>query len=150
MDRNREQPVMQQDIAWVAVWGGFTVALLGTLAGGIWAFAIAGKGAWWVANLGTLSLFCGALLAGWRAGTAEPLNGAFIAVLYFATVTLIIFVGEFLAVLPDPLPGLPRGDSTFYFVWPLAQLAAGTIGAIAGGAVARWRCAQERERAGRG
>jgi len=121
------------DIAWAAVWSGFAIALLGTLAAATWSFAFAGKGTWWAANLGTLSLFCGALFAGWRAGTPEPLNGAFIAVFYFGVTAAVIFGGEFLGILPDPLPGLPRGDSTFFFVWPLAQLAACTLGAMLGG-----------------
>ncbi|MBI3042500.1 MAG: hypothetical protein HYY78_06710 [Betaproteobacteria bacterium] len=136
MARGTDRPEWQRaagDIAWAAVWGGFAIALLGTLAAATWAFAFAGKGTWWAANLGTLSLFCGALFAGWRAGTPEPLNGAFVAVLYFSTAAAAIFGGEFLGVLPDPLPGLPRGDSTFFFVWPLAQLAAGTLGAMLGG-----------------
>ena len=132
-DRPGAQRAAGRDIAWAAVWAGFAIALAGTLAAAGWAFAFAGKGTWWAAHLGILSLFCGALFAGWRAGTAEPLNGAFVAVFYFSTVALVIFGGEFLEVLPDPLPGLPRGDSTFYFVWPLEQLAAGTVGAAAGG-----------------
>jgi len=122
-----------RDVAWAAVWTGFAVALLGTLAAGTWAFAFAGKGTWWAANLGTLSLFCGAVVTGYRAGKVEPLNGAFLAVFCFGTAALAIFGGEFLRVLPDPLPGLPRGDSTFFFVWPLQQLAAATLGAVAGG-----------------
>jgi hypothetical protein len=133
------QRIANRDIAWAAVWIGFAIALLGTLAAGTWAFAFSGRGTWWAANMGTLSLFCGALFAGYRAGTAEPLNGAFIAVFYFGAATLVFFVGEFLGVLPDPLPGLPRGDSTFYFVWPLEQLAAGTLGAMFGGWLWRWR-----------
>lgn len=133
VDRPESQRIANRDIAWAAVWTGFAIAFLGTLAAGTWAFAFAGKGTWWAANLGTLSLFCGALFTGWRARTAEPLNGAFIAVFYFSTATLVIFSGEFLGVLPEPLPGLPRGDSTFFFVWPLEQLAAGTLGAAAGG-----------------
>ena len=72
-------------------------------------------------------------MTGYRARTAEPLNGAFIAVFYFGTAALVIFSAEFLGVLPDPLPALPRGDSTFFFVWPLEQLAAGTLGAMLGG-----------------
>ena len=99
----------------------------------MWAFSFAGKGTWWAANIGTLWLFCGAVVTGYRARTVEPLNGAFIAVLYFGTAALVIFSAEFLKVMPDPLPGLPRGDSTFFFVWPLAQLAASTLGAMLGG-----------------
>lgn len=139
IDRNGGRHIARGDIAWAAMGTGFAIALLGTLAAGTWAFAFAGKGTWWAANMGTLCLFCGAVVTGYRARTAEPLNGAFIAVFYFGTVALVIFSAEILKVMPDPLPGLPRGDSTFFFVWPLAQLAAGTIGAIVGGVLARRR-----------
>ena len=61
------QRIANRDIAWGAVWTGFAIALLGTLAAGTWAFAFAGKGTWWAANLGALSLFCGALFTGYRA-----------------------------------------------------------------------------------
>ena len=133
IDRNGAQHIAHRDIAWAAVWTGFAIALLGTLAAGTWAFAFSGKGTWWAANIGTLCLFCGAVATGYRARTAEPLNGAFVAVFYFGTAALVIFSSEFLGVLPDPLPGLPRGDSTFFFVWPLEQLAASTLGAVLGG-----------------
>jgi len=133
IDRNGARHIARGDIAWAAVWIGFAIALLGTLAAGTWAFAFSGKGTWWAANAGALCLFCGAVVSGYRARSAEPLNGAFIAVFYFSTAVAAIFSGEFLGVLPDPLPGLPRGDSTFFFVWPLQQLAAGTLGAMLGG-----------------
>jgi hypothetical protein len=139
VDRPGSQRIANRDIAWAAVWTGYAIALLGTLAAGTWAFAFAGKGTWWAANLGALSLFCGAMVTGYRARTAEPLNGAFIAVFYFSTATLVIFSGEFLGVLPDPLPGLPRGDSTFFFVWPLEQLIAATVGSMLGGWLAARR-----------
>lgn len=132
-DHHGARHLARGDVAWAAVWTGFAIGLLGTLAAGTWVFAFAGKGTWWAANAGSLCLFCGAVVTGYRARTAEPLNGAFIAVFYFGTVALAIFSAEFLKVMPDPLPGLPRGDSTFYFVWPLEQLAAGTLGAMAGG-----------------
>src|SRR3990172_300526 len=138
-DRYGARHIAHRDIAWAAVWTGFAIALLGTLAAGTWAFAYAGKGTWWAANIGTLCLFCGAVVTGYRARTAEPLNGAFIAVFYFSTAALVIFGGEFLGVLPDPLPGLPRGDSTFFFVWPLEQLVAATLGSMLGGWLAA-RC----------
>lgn len=132
-DHHGAQHIARGDVAWAAVWTGFVIGLLGTLAAGTWALAFAGKGTWWAANAGALCLFFGAVVTGYRARTAEPLNGAFIAVFYFGTVALAIFGAEFLKVMPDPLPGLPRGDSTFYFVWPLEQLAASTLGAMAGG-----------------
>ena len=130
---------LSRDIAWRLVLAGYALALFGTLLVGGWGLVFAGHGMWWLALWGLGFLFMGGALAGHFARTAEPLNGAYIAVLYFWTVTAVIFTGEFLEVLPDPLPGLPRGDSTFFFVWPLAQLAAGTIGAIAGGVLARRR-----------
>lgn len=133
IERKRAQGRPGRDVAWRAVWSGFAIALAGTLMVGGSGLAFAGQGMWWVAYCGVASLFGGGVAAGWLARTAEPLNGAFIAVFYFGTVALTVFVGEFLAVLPDPLPGLPRGDSTFYFVWPLEQLAAGTLGAMLGG-----------------
>lgn len=129
----------RRDIAWRAVWSGFAIALAGTLIAGGGGLAFAGQGMWWVASSGTVCLFIGGVTAGALAKTAEPLNGAFIAVFYFGTVALAIFVGEFLAVLPDPLPGLPRGDSTFFFVWPLEQLVAATLGAMLGGWLAARR-----------
>ncbi len=124
---------MTRDIAWRPVFAGFTLALLGTLLVGGWGLAFAGRGMWWVANWGLAFLLAAGALAGYLARSSEPLNGAYIAVLYFGTATLAIFAGEFLGILPDPLPGLPRGDSTFFFVWPLAQLAAATLGAMLGG-----------------
>jgi len=129
------------DVIWQVVWVGYGIALAGTLllGGGLGLLAL-GRGMWWLANWGMIFLFIGGFTAGFMGRTAEPLNGAFIAVFYFATVTAVIFVGEFLGVLPDPMPGLPRGDSTFFFVWPLGQLAAATLGAVLGG----WLAARRR------
>ncbi|MBI4195735.1 MAG: hypothetical protein HY526_11730 [Betaproteobacteria bacterium] len=141
-DTTRAHGGPNRDVAWRAVWSGFAIALAGTLIAGGGGLAFAGHGMWWVAYCGAASLFVGGVAAGWLAGTAEPLNGAFIAVFYFGTVALTIFVGEFLAVLPDPLPGVPRGDSTFFFVWPLAQLASSTVGAAVGG----WLFAKRRKK----
>lgn len=122
-----------QDIVWSAVWIGYGIALLGTLIVGGLGFWVLNEGMWWLAGWSMIFLFVGGFVAGVRAKSVEPLNGAFIAVLYFATSAAVIFIGEFLAVLPDPLPGLPLGDSTFYFVWPLAQAASATLGASLGG-----------------
>ncbi len=122
-----------RDIAWGAVWLGYGIALAGTLIAGAWGLFYANEGLWWVAERGMVFLFIGGLVAGVAARTGEPLHGAFIAAFYFGTATIVIFVGEFLGVLPDPLPGLPRGDSTFFFVWPLGQLVAATLGVVIGG-----------------
>ncbi len=138
-DSPQSQGNAGRDIAWKAVWIGYGAALAATLIAVGWGLFVAGKGMWWVANWGTGSLFAAGLAVGYYTRSREPLNGAFIAALYFGTFTVVVFVGEFFALLPDPLPGLPRGDSTFFFVWPLVQLAAGTIGAMVGGALARKR-----------
>lgn len=122
-----------QDIAWSAVWLGYGIALLGTFAVGGLGLLTLNEGMWWVAGWGMMFLFIGGFVAGTVARTAEPLNGAFIAVFYFGTTMVVIFAGEFFAVLPDPLPGLPRGDSTFYFVWPPGQTVTATAGASLGG-----------------
>ncbi|MBI3962244.1 MAG: hypothetical protein HY335_05790 [Deinococcus sp.] len=126
------------DIDWRSIWIGCLVALAGTLALGGGLF-LAYENLWWVALAGLVSLLVGGFIAGFRAKTAEPLNGAFIAVFYFAFVVAILFGGEVAGVLPEPLPGLPRGDSTFFFVWPLEQLASATVGAALGGWVSARR-----------
>lgn len=122
-----------RDIAWGPVWTGYAIALSGTLAVGGLGLGLLHEGMWWVAVWGMTFLFVGGFVAGTLARSAEPLNGALIAVLYFGTTAAVVFLGEFLAALPDPLPGLPHGDSTFYFVWPLGQTAAATVGASLGG-----------------
>ncbi len=121
------------DIAWGAVWMGYGAALVATAAIAAWALLLGGRGLWWIASCCGGLLFAAGFWAGWRARDPEPLNGALIAALFCATLIAVYFAGEFLAILPDPLPGLPRGDSTFFFVSPLALLAAATVGAIVGG-----------------
>ena len=138
-DTRRSGAPHSPDIAWRAVWLGYGAALVATLIATGWGLYFAGAGMWWVAGWGTGFLFAAGFWAGYRARDPEPLNGAFIAVLYCATLILVVFAGEFFVLLPDPLPGLPRGDSTFFFVWPLAQLAASTLGAVLGGALAQRR-----------
>lgn len=120
------------DIQWRWVWFGYGAALVGTLVLGGELF-LAYENLWWVALASIGVLFLAGIVVGFKAKSAEPLNGAFIAVFYFATVAAVLFGGELIGRLPDPLPGLPRGDSTFFFVWPLGQLAAATLGAVLGG-----------------
>ena len=50
---------------------------------------------------------------------------------------VVIFGGTWAGKLPDPMPGLATGDSTFFFLWPLLILAAGVVGSIVGGRVVR-------------
>ena len=95
--------------------------------------------AWLLAWTGVEGLFVSAILVARLTGTGEPLNGAMIALLYFAVVALIYLVGQAFELLPDPLPGLPADDSTYFFVWPLAQIVAGTLGSLVGGISVRSR-----------
>jgi len=81
-----------------------------------------------------VGLFVGGLLTGRRVWPRPPLlNGALLAVVYNLTVVVAFFIGSFLEILHEPLPGLPQGDSTFFFAWPLAQFVLATAGAAIGG-----------------
>ncbi|MBI3953960.1 MAG: hypothetical protein HY330_05555 [Chloroflexi bacterium] len=99
---------------------------------------------WWVALGGLLSLFGAGAYLGWRSREPEPLYGVLLAVLYFGLVVAILFGGELAAALPDPLPGLAIGDSTFFFVWPLLMLVAAVAGSVLGGQQASRRMAKHR------
>ena len=57
-------------------------------------------------------------------------------ILYNLTVVVALFAGWFFELLPEPLPGLSQGDSTFFFTWPLMQFAVSVIGAIVGSRIA--------------
>jgi hypothetical protein len=122
----------QGDVYWRAVWTGYGVALAGTLVLGL-ALFIWDANVWWIVLAGVVSLYGGGLLAGLLSGGPEPLNGALVGLAYFATVAVVIFAGAASDVLPDPLPGLPRGDSTLFMAWPLGQLASSTLGALSSG-----------------
>lgn len=88
---------------------------------------------WWLALVGVLSLLGSGYYLGRSSGVAEPLFGALLAIFYFGVVVAILFGGTLTEVLPEPLPGLGVGDSTFFFVWPLLQLVAAVAGSIVGG-----------------
>ncbi len=128
----RLNTVKSKDVNWAAIWRGYALSLTGTLVLGIPLFLVA-HNVWLIAIAGTLSLFAGGFAAARRAQTSEPLNGALVGVLYFATITAVIFLGAITDKLPDPLPGLPKGDSTFFMAWPLVQLLASTLGGLVGG-----------------
>ena len=91
---------------------------------------------WLFAAAGLFSLFAGGVFLGLREGDIEPLLGALLALCYFGIVAAVLFGGTLVEALPEPLPGLAIGDSTFYFVWPLLQVAAAVAGSVVGG----WIC----------
>jgi len=94
-----------------------------------------GQNVWLLALGGLLSLFAAGAWLGWQAKEPEPLYGALLAVVYFGLVVVILFGGELAEVLPEPLPGLAIGDSTFFFVSPLLMLVASVAGSVLGGSI---------------
>lgn len=109
---------------------GLSLAGTAFLGGGLFAWQ---QNIWWFASGGILSLFGDGFYLGRKSREAEPLHGTVLSILYFATVAAVLFGGELFEVLPDPLPGLAIGDSTFFFVWPLLMLLAAVTGYILGG-----------------
>lgn len=124
-----------QPLRWRVIGVALAISMAGTavLGGALFLFQ---QNVWWLAMGGLLSLFGGGVYLGWRSHEPEPLYGTLLAVLYFGLVVGILFGGELTEVLPDPLPGLAIGDSTFFFVSPLLMLVASVVGSVLGG---RWR-----------
>ncbi|MBI3969943.1 MAG: hypothetical protein HY332_01530 [Chloroflexi bacterium] len=133
-----------RDVDWRGLAWGLLVAVAGTLVPGA-ALLAATRSVWAVAAAGVVSLLAGSWLAGRRFGRPELLVGATLGVLYFAAAAAVLLGGTLLEALPEPLPGLPVGDSTFFFVWPLTQLAAAVSGALLGG----WHASRGRGGGGR-
>ena len=121
-----------RDFHWRGIRAGAGISLLLTLVLGL-PLMIALGSVWWMAWTGVIGIFTGGLVAGRLAKTNEPLNGAMVALIYCSIIAIVYLVGQATELLPDPLPGLPQDDSTFFFVWPLAQIAAGTVGSLVGG-----------------
>ena len=121
-----------RDFYWRGIGAGVGISIVLTLAIGL-PLMITQDNVWWMAWTGVIGLFIGGLVAGRLAQTREPLNGAIVALIYFSIFATVYLIGQALELLPDPLPGLPQDDSTFFFVWPLAQLGAGTLGSVLGG-----------------
>ncbi|MBI4506018.1 MAG: hypothetical protein HY691_10825 [Chloroflexi bacterium] len=134
----REDALSATGVPWPAVWAALSAGVAGTVVVG-GALFLLDRNVWWVALGGTLALFAAAAYVGWRSAEAEPLHGTIVVVLYFALVVAILFGGTLIEVLPEPLPGLDIGDSTFFFVWPLLLLAAGVAGCLLGGRLAAGR-----------
>ncbi len=121
---------------WRKVLAALSLSLAGTVILGGVLFALQ-QNVWWIAGASALSLLGSGAYLGFAARESEPLYGTLLAILYFGLVVATLFGGALADALPDPLPGLGVGDSTFFFVWPLLQLAAGVIGSIIGGRLAR-------------
>lgn len=125
------------DIRWRGVGLGYLVGVVVTLAAGLPLFLIR-ESSWLFALAGLGGLLLGGFIVGRRVGPQlAPVNGALLGVLYYFTVALAFLAGSFLQVLPEPLPGLPQGDSTFFFAWPLSQFVVSILGAVLGSRTAR-------------
>ena len=125
----------RHSVPWREIWLAWVLSVVGTALLGGPLFAV-WQNVWGIALGGVASLVVGAAYVSLRTGESEPVYGALLAILYFGLVVGVLFGGELIEILPDPLPGLGIGDSTFFFVWPLLQLAAAVVGSVLGG---RWR-----------
>jgi hypothetical protein len=134
------------DVRWGDVWSGYAVAAIVTAVLGTLVFLL-DQNVWWVSVASMVALVVGGSVAGFRARQIEPLNGALLICVFFGTEAVILMLGTALegtAIgLPDPLPGLAIGDSTFYFVSPLGQLASAVLGSVLGGWLAQRRLAPQ-------
>ncbi len=135
-DTTRGSTPSTPDVHWRAVGLGAALSVAATLVA-ILLVATRGPGVWGMALAGTLFLLLAGLAAGALTRSPEPLNGALIGVLYFGAFVLVMFIGSATDTLPDPLPGLEVGDSTFFFAWPLTQVLVPTLGAMLGGRLPR-------------
>ncbi len=124
------------DVRWRDVWSGYAVSVVGTAVLGALVLLL-DENVWWVSVVAMVALVAGGSVAGFRARQIEPLNGALLACVFFGTEAAILVIGTAMEGtfigLPDPLPGLAIGDSTFFFVSPLGQLVSAVVGALLGG-----------------
>lgn len=121
-----------RDFHWGVVGAGYLISLSLTVVVGIPLF-LATENTWLLAPAGLGGLLIGGFVVGRAVGAnLAIINGALMATLYYLTLALAFFMASFAELLPEPLPGLPQGDSTFYFAWPLAQFVVGLASAAVG------------------
>lgn len=122
----------QGDILWKDVYLGFAIAILGTVVLSAGLFAATGASMWMVVIASDIAIG----FAGWRLGKKtgqwEGISAALITLFYYVLAVITLIIGWMWELVPDPLPGLPRGDSTFYFVWPLSLLICSVAGMAVG------------------
>jgi len=121
-----------RDVIWKDVWIGYLIGLVGTAVLGGIAFLAVGPNMWWLATASAVALLAAGFRLSRRTGRWEGLSATLVTVLYYLTATAVLIIGMMYEVFPDPLPGLPKGDSTFFFVWPLTQLISTLVGASLG------------------
>lgn len=121
-----------RDVIWRDVWLGYGIGLVGTAVLGGMIFLLLGANMWWLAAASAVALLVAGFLLPRQTGRWEGLSATLVTILYLVTISIILIVGMMFEMLPDPLPGLPKGDSTFFFVWPLAQLTSTLVGVLLG------------------
>jgi hypothetical protein len=125
------------DIHWKVVGAGYLIAAVGTIGAGIPLLVITDS-SWMLVVASLVALLGAGLVVGRRSGRQLAIiNAALTGILYYFTTALALLVGWFFQWLPEPLPGLPQGDSTFFFAWPLLQLVVSVVGAILGSSTVR-------------
>lgn len=122
----------ERDVVWQDVWVALGIGLGGTIVLGGILFAIFGASMWVLAFASIIALMVGGYRLGSRSGRWEGIAASLVTIFYYAIAALVIILGFMFEVLPDPLPGLPKGNSTFYFLWPLLQLASVIAGSVIG------------------
>ncbi|MEK7280946.1 MAG: hypothetical protein AAB037_01160, partial [Chloroflexota bacterium] len=117
------------------------ISLVGTVILGALLFTVLSKNTWWLAVSSGISLVGAGAYLGFRSKETEPLYGTLLAILNFGVAAVFLFGGKLMemAMLEDPLPGMGKGDSTFFFVTPLFMIICGVIGSVIGGSMARKR-----------
>lgn len=123
----------QADVIWKDVWLGFGIALAGTVVVGAVLTLAAGPHMWWLVVANAAGLLAAGYLLSKRAAQFMGIAVALVTLFCYGLGALVLILGLMFEFLPDPLPGLPRGDSTFFFVWPVVALLGTLIGAAFGG-----------------
>jgi len=121
-----------RDVIWKDVWIGYLIGLVGTVVLGGVTFIVLGPNMRWLAAASAVALLAAGFRLSRRTGRWEGLSATLVTALYYLTATVVLIIGMMYEVFPDPLPGLPKGDSTFFFVWPLTQLVSTVVGASLG------------------
>lgn len=146
---HHSQRVPPGELSWRVTLVALLISVAGTAILGGALFRLRGD-VWWLAIGSVPSLLGAGIYLGWRSREPEPLYGALLALLYFGLVVGFLFSMEAAEALPDPVPGLAIGDSTFFFVSPLIMLATGVVGTVVGGQLSRRRKHVDDQSGGKG
>lgn len=128
----------RRDISAGAILAGFMTAVVLTLVIGMPLYLLTDN-AWTMAGASLAGLLLGGALAGLRARSTEPLNGALVGALGYAAALAGVGVLEYGTGDETPLAGASSSEAWFYIAWGLLMVAAAMIGGAIGGRMARSR-----------